>query len=163
MRQNSIGGEDPRFILRMKCGSTIAWGSNWQGEVTNWVSGGTTYDILQQFPSTPLATGTLEPYLYRHERSGSAAITYNIPVRKGFYIVRLHFCENYESNVGARVATTIKINNVTKLTNFDILTQAAKYQALVKEFTGIDCSSTAICKIALSNGLINAVELIQSN
>lgn len=162
MRQNSIGGEDPRFILRMKCGSAIAWG-NWQGEVNNWVSGGTTYDILQQFPSTPLATGTLEPYLYRHERSGSASITYNIPCRKGLYTVRLHFCENYENNVGARVAATIKINDIAKLTNFDILTQAAKYQALIKEFTNIDCSSTAICKIALSNGLINGIEIIQSN
>lgn len=162
-RQNSINGEDPRFILRMKCGASIEWGNKWQGEVSAWVSGGTAYDILQQFPSTPLATSTLEPYIYRHERSGSTAITYNIPVRKGIYTVRLHFCENYESNVGARVAATIKINDVTKLTNFDILTQAAKYQALLKEFTGIDCSTTAICKVALSNGLINGIEIIQSN
>lgn len=152
------------FVLRMKCGfTTFSYGNDWRGEVEDWVSGGTGYDILQQFPETPSPTNTIDPYIYRHERSGSDVIAYNIPVRRGVYTVRLHFCENYESNVGARVAATIKINDVVRLTNFDILTQAAKYQALIKEFTNIDCTETAICKIVLSNGLINGIEIIQSN
>lgn len=148
----------------MKCGfTTFSYGNDWRGEVEGWVAGGTGYDILQQFPETPSPTNTIDPYIYRHERSGSDVIAYNIPVRRGVYTVRLHFCENYESNVGARVAATIEINDVVRLTNFDILTQAAKYQALIKEFTNIDCTETAICKIVLSNGLINGIEIIQSN
>lgn len=149
------------FTLRMKCGTAIGSYGDWRGEVTNWVSGGTIYDILAQLPSTPLAANTLDPYIYRHERSGSSAITYNIPVQKGFYTVRLHFCENYENNVGARVMASIKINDVTRLTNFDILAQVPKFTALVREFTNIDCSTTGFCKIALSNGLINGIELIR--
>lgn len=164
MRQNPINGEDPRFILRMKCGANVPYGNGWDAETTTWVSGGGQADILVALPGTPLATGTLDPYIYRHERSNdSGAITYYIPVRKGIYTVRLHFCENFYSTTGSRVMSTIKINDVTKLTNFDILTQAAKCQALVKEFTGIDCTSTANCKIALSSGLINGIEIIQSN
>lgn len=162
MRQNAINGDDPRFIFNMKCGTPIPYG-DWWGETTNWVSGGTGYDILVNVPSAPLASNTNDPYIYRHERSGSSAITYNIPVKKGIYKVRLHFCENYESNIGARVMATIKINDITKLTNFDILKEAAKYTALVKEFTAIDCRTTAICKIALSNGLINGIEVIQTD
>lgn len=162
MKQNAINGSDPRFSLNMKCGTPIPYG-NWLGEVTGWVSGGTGYDIISNVPNAPLAANTLDPYIYRHERSGSAAITYNIPVRKGIYRVRLHFCENYESNVGARTVATIKINDVTVLTNFDILKEVAKFTALIKEFNNIDCRSTAICKIALSSGLINGIEIIQTN
>jgi hypothetical protein len=147
----------------MKCGSSLPYG-DWCGETTAWVSGGGQADILVALPGTPLATGTLDPYIYRHERSNdSGAITYNIPVRKGIYTVRLHFCENFYTATGSRVMATVKINDVTKLSNFDILTQAARYQALVKEFTNIDCSTTANCKIALSSGLINGIEIIQSN
>lgn len=163
MRQNSINGDDPRFRLWMKCGTPQPYGGDWRGEVTNWVSGGTGYDILQQFPNTPWATNTPDPYLYLHERSGGMAITYNLPVRKGIYRVRLHFCENYENNIGARVMATIRINDVTRLTNFDILKEVAKHTALIKEFTNIDCRTTAICKIAFSNGLINAIEITQTN
>lgn len=163
MRQNGLNGSDPRFILRMKCGSALPYGS-WLGEISAWVSGGGQADVLQAMPNTPLATGTLDPYLYRHERSSdSSAIIYSLPVRKGIYTVKLHFCENFHSNVGARVMATIKLNDVTKLTNFDILKEVSKHTALIKEFTEIDCRTAAICKIALSSGLINGIEIIQSN
>lgn len=148
------------FNLQMKCGTALGYGSGWRGEA--WSTGGTAYDILANFPSTPLAANTLDPYIYRHERSGNNII-YNLPVQRGIYRVRLHFCENYENNVGARVMPTIQINNVTVLTNFDILAQVPKHTALVREFTDINCTSTGICRISLSSGLINGIELIRTS
>ncbi|WP_299397240.1 putative Ig domain-containing protein [uncultured Gelidibacter sp.] len=96
--------------------------------------GGTLYSN-----ETPIA-GTTDDALYKTERYGN--FTYTVPVpAAGAYDIRLHFAELYfgvetGGGPGSRVFN-VKIEGITVLDNFDILSETNPATALVKEFNNV--------------------------
>ncbi|TDU34167.1 PKD domain-containing protein, partial [Gelidibacter sediminis] len=88
---------------------------------------------------TPIA-GTADDELYQTERYGN--FTYTIPVSAaGAYDIRLHFAELYfgvetSGGPGSRVFN-VKIEGITVLDNFDILSETDPATALIKEFNNV--------------------------
>lgn len=85
-------------------------------------------------------TGTADPDLYASERYGN--FSYAIPVPPGNYQVALYFAETYwdtrpdssqKGGVGSRVFN-ILCNGLALLNNFDMLREAAPFQAIVRRF-----------------------------
>jgi hypothetical protein len=90
--------------------------------------------------------GTDDDALYINYLSSTSdlnELNYEIPVENGELMVRLHFSENYWSLPGERVFT-VKMENQTKLLNFDILKEVPTKTTLVKDFN-----------VSVSDGVLN--------
>ncbi|WP_221391117.1 N,N-dimethylformamidase beta subunit family domain-containing protein [Dyadobacter sp. NIV53] len=90
---------------------------------------GGTASTASPLPGTVDILNTTDDVLYRSERS-SEAFNYDIPVQNGSYNVILHFAETYfgapgkpAGGVGKR-KFNVAIENVTKLTNYDVYAKA---------------------------------------
>jgi hypothetical protein len=89
---------------------------------------------------------TQDPSIYRSSRQGD--FSYNIPLKRGLYELRLHFAETFygpedvgDGGEGSRVMTVIA-NGKALLANFDVLTDAGGSRtADVKVFTEISPAS----------------------
>jgi hypothetical protein len=117
------------------------------------VSGGNTY----QTSSAINLGGVTDPApmgVYQSERYGT--FTYTIPGlrRNQLYTVRLHFSENFDTQIGQRVFD-VSINGTPVLTNFDILAAAGNnmFTAVVEQFSATpSASGTMLISFSPSNG-----------
>lgn len=108
--------------------------------------------------------GTQNQRLYKFERAlDNGTFTYSIPIgQPGTFTVKLLFAENYHSSAGQRVGS-VAINGSNYLSNFDIFAQAGgKNIALVKAWNNVVMPSSTVT-IAVTNTLINGIELVRSS
>ncbi|CAN5476165.1 hypothetical protein BH23BAC1_BH23BAC1_35030 [soil metagenome] len=87
-------------------------------------------------PAISEIAGTDDDQLYIKYLSSTGdlnVIRYEIPVQNGELMVRLHFSENFWTSPGERVFS-VKIENITKLLNFDILREVKPKTAYVRDF-----------------------------
>ncbi|HUN87140.1 MAG TPA: malectin domain-containing carbohydrate-binding protein [Terriglobales bacterium] len=113
---------------------------------------------------------TLEPEIYRHSRQGD--FTYDIPLKKGLYELRLHFAEmeygledHLSGGEGSRLMS-IAVNGKPALNAFDVVSDAGgSSTADVKVFTDIEPASDGKLHIAVSSiyggrGMLSAIEIL---
>ncbi len=106
--------------------------------------------------------GTGDSGLYQNLRYGN--FTYDLPVANGPYTVNLKFAEWYWNNPGQRVFD-VQIEGLHVLTNFDVLAQAGKNNALDRSFTtNVSDGSLTIQFISRVNyAMVAAIEVIGGN
>lgn len=125
------------------------------------VKGGRTYTNYIGPIDRSAAHATAEA-VYYSERTD--AFTYTIPhLNAGEkYLVRLHFCENFQTQVGQR-HFNVTINTAPSLTNFDILAEAhgSQHTAVVKDFTTIATADGAIVIDFTGNAVVNGIEILK--
>jgi predicted alpha-1,2-mannosidase len=115
------------------------------------------------------ATNAAPTAVYQGESYGKdLIITFPVPADES-YLVRLHFAELFDSNVGYRLEN-IAINGQSVLTNFDILAAAGSmHKAVVREFPGIkaDAKGNIVIHIASTpgspdqNAKISGIEILK--
>jgi len=106
--------------------------------------------------SVQLVWRTQDPAIYRTSRQGD--FSYNIPLKKGAYELRLHFAETYYGpeeagggGEGSRVMT-ISANGRELLTDFDVLADAGGDRtADVRVFTGIVPAKDGLLNLKFSS------------
>jgi len=107
-------------------GNAKLWNADQAYSVGNYgyVGGGT-------YNNTSAISGTNDDPLYHDGRYGFDA--YQFDVNNGLYQVSLHFAEVFKDNLGERVFD-IRIEGQTLISNFDIVSAAGKFAAVVKTF-----------------------------
>jgi len=120
--------------------------------------------------SVPHIWRTLEPEIYRHSRQGD--FTYDIPLKKGVYELRLHFAETEygpEDHLGGGEGSrlmAITINGKQMLNGFDVVSDAAGGRtADVKVFTDIEPASDGMLHLGITSihggrGMLSAIEIV---
>jgi Malectin domain len=113
---------------------------------------------------------TLEPEIYRHSRQGD--FTYDIPLKKGVYELRLHFAETEygpEDHLGGGEGSrlmSITVNGRPALNGFDVVSDAAGSRtADVKVFTDVEPGSDGMLHLGVSSvhggrGMLSAIEIV---
>lgn len=154
----------PVNLVLINCGDQSSYtatdGRVWEAD--NYFAGGVRTD-LEAALGVFTVQNTQNQRLYKFERAlDSGTFTYTIPVgQPGIFTVKLLFAENYHNSAGQRVGS-VSINGQTYLSNFDIFAQAGgKNIALVQAWTGVAMSASTVT-IAITNTLINGIELVRT-
>ncbi|MBS1704834.1 MAG: GH92 family glycosyl hydrolase [Armatimonadetes bacterium] len=105
--------------------------------------------------------------MYQNERYGrNFAQSFKVPA--GEYLVRLHFAETFDGEIGMR-RFDVLINGKVVLANFDVLKEAgAMHKAVVREFKSIRPGKGAAIEIRIKatpdspdqNAKINGIEIV---
>ncbi|MFC4784381.1 malectin domain-containing carbohydrate-binding protein [Nocardioides sp. MAHUQ-72] len=148
-------------------GSTVAatdGGPSWVNPPGNRLSGGSnaTYTTPVTLDSTvPAST---PPQIFLSERYGQQ--DWNLPVTAGTPItVRLYFANQYAgtSQPGQRVFNVL-IDNVARLSNFDIVAAAGDKTGTMREFSIVSDGNVDIdLRNVTDNALVNGVEILNNN
>lgn len=152
-------------LVLINCGDQSSYtatdGRVWSAD--QYFSGGVRTD-LEAALGTFTVANTQNQRLYKFERAiDSGTFIYSIPIgQPGIFTVKLLFAENYHNAAGLRVGS-VSINGQVYLTNFDIFVEAGgKNRALVETWTGV-VMSTSTVTIAITNTLINGIELVRTS
>ncbi len=148
-------------VVQINCGSTTAV-SPFVADVD--FSGGTTINHANTI-DTSKVTNPAPTAVYQTARSGTFTYTIGGFTAGATSTVRLHFAETYFSTTGSRVFNAA-INGTTVLSNFDILTVAAKNQAYIAQYS-VPANSSGAYVVTLTtvvnSGLLSGIEIISSS
>jgi photosystem II stability/assembly factor-like uncharacterized protein len=112
-------------------------------------------DVIWSYSTTSTinvtATNAAPTAVYQVQRGGPAI--FSIPVASGYtYTVRLHFADIQKTGASQR-KFNVDINDVRKLSDFDIVAAAgAGHKAVVRDFTGITSDNNGNIVVALNYG-----------
>ncbi len=156
-------GEEVRILAGSSRSFVDHAGKLWNADA--WFSGGTAVKSAVQH-----IWRTQDPDFYRTSRQGQ--FSYNIPLKKGVYELRLHFAETVfdpeftgTGGEGSRIMT-VHANGRTLLSRFDIVADAgASNTADAKVFTGIEPASDGQLHLSFSGeegkqAAVSAIEIL---
>lgn len=160
----------PEDEVRILTGSSVAklidhYGNTWSGD--RYFQGGT----VRSVPARPIAYSP-DPALFQHFRQGE--FTYDIPLKKGVYELRLYFAETVfgENNVagGGETSRVFRINANGKeiLRYLDVVADAfGSNTADIKVFKDIEPAEDGLlhlgfAKISNELAFVNAIEIVPS-
>jgi hypothetical protein len=136
-------------------------GKTWAGD--RYFTGGEASELR-----LPFIQGTADPTIYHTARVGE--FSYDIPVKPGFYELRLHFVETtfgpgtFTGRGESSRVFTVYLGEQPLLSNFDILSDAGgNYRAFTRVFKGVSAGSDGKIHLrfqrVFDQPLINAIEL----
>jgi hypothetical protein len=156
-------GEEIRILAGAGRSFVDHAGKLWNADA--WSSGGTAVKSSVQHIGR-----TQDPDFYRTSRQGQ--FSYNIPLKKGIYELRLHFAETVfdpesagTGGEGSRIMT-VRANGRTLLSRFDVVADAgANGTADVKVFTGIQPAADGLLHLDFSGeegkqATLSAIEIL---
>lgn len=122
------------FPIKINCAGSSALDYLQEQDWSPIVDYGSLDGTNSNYSSSLAINGTDEDIIYQSNRYN--LVGYKVRVPNGKYDVKLLFSENYFSSTGLRVFDVyLEQNRVTE--NLDIIKEAGKNSALIKEYTGI--------------------------
>ena len=139
-----------------------AFSSGWTSD--RFFTGGSVFELRGAHP----ISGTLDPALYKSRREG--AFTYDIPLNRGVYEMRLYFAETLygDNNIAGGGETSrlfqVSANGKTLLREFDVIGDVGSSAADVKVFKDISPAGDGKLHLKfdpVSNpAFLNAIEIL---